>query len=69
MTFHIIAYPHGARQVVGTHHARDLCDVLPSAAVHARLRGEYVDVEQDGWCVAVCDGAGPAHGYRDFRFK
>lgn len=67
MTFLLIAYPAGVRTVVGVKHARDTVDVAPSAAVHARLRGEYVDVEIDGRCVAVCDGAGPSHGYGDFR--
>jgi hypothetical protein len=68
-TFHIIAYPDGARAVVGTLHARDIMDVEPQAAVHARLRGEYVDIEVDGRCRAVCDGAGavPAFGVEDFR--
>jgi hypothetical protein len=69
MTFHIIAYPDGARAVVGTMYARDIVDVLPSACTHARMRGEYVDVETDGRCAAVVDGRGPAHGYGEFRVR
>lgn len=67
MTFRLIAYPAGVRTVVGVKYARDIVDVIPSACVHARLRSEYVDVENDGRCIAVVDGVGPAHGYGDFR--
>ena len=69
--FKIIAYPDGERAVIGVLHARDIVDVEPQAAVHARLRGEYVDIEHDGRCMAVCDGAGavPAFGVEEFRYS
>lgn len=69
MTFHIIAYPDGARQIVGTLYASHVDIIMPQACTQARMRGEYVDVEQDGRCVAVVDGAGPVHGYEsEFRY-
>lgn len=68
--FHIIDYPEGARRVSGTHHARDIVDVIPVACAVARGRGEYVDIEVEGRCAAVVDGAGPVHGYEgEFRIR
>lgn len=66
-TFHIIAYPEGARTIVGAIHARGVEDAIERAKCHARIRREYIDIEVDGRRVAVCDGAGPAHGYGEFR--
>lgn len=67
-TFKIISYPDGARSVRAILHARGVEDAIERAKCHARLIGEYVDVECDGKCMAVCDGAGPAHGYGEFRY-
>lgn len=73
-THRIIAYPLGARSVraILPRSCRD--EAIARAVVHARLIGDYVDVEASGHatasgfkCIAVCDGAGSAHGYGEFR--
>ena len=46
-TFQIIAFPHGARTVVGTIHGRPEAAVEAAAAT-AFSRDEFVDVERDG---------------------
>ena len=63
----IIAYPQGERQVVGNVWARGDEDAIQDASVQAAMRGEYVDVERDGRCIAVCDGQGVAPPVGDFR--
>lgn len=77
MTTHrIISYPNGARSVRAILPRSFREEAIARAAVHASLIGEYVDVEASGYetatgfkCVAVCDGAGSAHGYGEFRSK
>lgn len=68
MTFHLIAYPAGASEVVGTvHGSREAAE--SNATTHAHLMGEYIDVEQGGRVVATCDGQGavPPYGVNEFR--
>jgi hypothetical protein len=71
MSYTIIAHPNGVSQTVATlpsDYASSREGVIERAKVHARLRGEYVDVEREGRQIAVCDGAGEVTGYEsNFR--
>lgn len=57
--FVIIAYPNGARKVIG--HAFGGCAEghVAKAVTHAKLRGEFVDVYRDGVHIAVVGSDGP----------
>lgn len=72
-TYQIIAYPEGRRKVVAilpSDYNSSPEGVIARAAVHARLRGEYVDIEgSDGRYIGCCDGAGivPPYGVTEFR--
>lgn len=62
----IAAFPNGLRAIVATlpsDYASSREGVIERAKVHARLRGEYVDVETNGRQIATCDGAGEVTGY------
>lgn len=70
MTYHIVAYPAGVRTIVAAIHARGDEDAIERAKVHARLRGEYVDMYRDDRPIGVCDGAGIVTGYEThFRYE
>src|SRR5262249_45378739 len=54
--YEIVAYPNGARQVVGTVTGRSIADQV--ARRQARDREEFVDVEHDGERIAIFDDRG-----------
>jgi hypothetical protein len=58
-TYKIIAYPRGARRVVATVHSSSAEGAIAAARTQSVMRGEYVDVERAGVCIAVVgeDGA------------
>jgi hypothetical protein len=71
-TYHVIAYPEGARTIVGTFHGGSAEGVVWNATQIAKVYGEYLDVERTreglsiGQCIAVVGAEGPVgsgHGY------
>lgn len=66
--YEIVAYPEGERVVVAalpSDYASSREGVVERAKVHARLRGDYVDMYRDGRPIGVCDGQGEVTGYEE----